>query len=229
MKDAMRIVAIVGYSETGKTRLVVRLIGELKRRGLTVAAVKRCSHGFTLDTEGKDTAEFSRAGADGVAMVSPDGWAGFGGAPAVDASRLASRLFPGVDVVLVEGGKDVRGTRKIEVLRAGVAEVPVSLPGELVAVVCDGPGSVGAAVPVFGPDDVSGLTGLILSLEEGDMTEITLEVDGREVNLNAFVQTFIEKTVVGMITALSGVGPEPKRISLVIDRGGAKAAGGPKP
>ena len=38
--------------------------------------------------------------------------------------RLAARLFPEADVVLVEGGKDVRGTRKIEVLRAGVSETP---------------------------------------------------------------------------------------------------------
>jgi len=35
----MRIVAVVGFSETGKTRLIVRLIGELKGRGLRVAAV----------------------------------------------------------------------------------------------------------------------------------------------------------------------------------------------
>jgi molybdopterin-guanine dinucleotide biosynthesis protein B len=224
----MRIVAIVGYSGTGKTRLVVRLIAELKRRGLRVAAVKRCSHGFTLDTEGKDTAEFGRAGADGVGLVSPEGWAAFGAAPTIDASDLARRLFPGVDIVLVEGGKDVRGTRKIEVLRAGVSEIPTSPPGELVAIVSDGPAPEGAAAPVFGPDDVAGLTERILSLEEGHMAEIKLEVDGREVNLNAFVQDFIEKTVVGMVTALSGVDPEPRRISLVIDRGGA-AAGGRKP
>ena len=48
----MRIVSVVGFSESGKTRLIVRLIEELKGRGLRVAAVKRCSHGFSLDTEG---------------------------------------------------------------------------------------------------------------------------------------------------------------------------------
>jgi hypothetical protein len=139
------------------------------------------------------------------------------------------RLFPDVDIVLIEGGKDVRGTRKIEVLRAGVSEAPVSSSAELAAVVSDGPGPGAAAVPVFGPDDIAGLAELILSLEEGDMTEIKLEVDGREVNMNAFVQVFIEKTVVGMVTSLSGVDPEPKRITLVIDRGGPEAGSGRKP
>src|SRR5512135_2833133 len=109
----MRIVSVVGFSESGKTRLIVRLIGELGRRGLRVAAVKRCSHGFALDTEGKDTADFSRAGARGVAMVAPEGWAAFGEAPGLDAARLARRVFPEADVVLIEGGKDVPGMPKI--------------------------------------------------------------------------------------------------------------------
>ena len=50
------------------------------------------------------------------------------------------------------------------------------------------------------------------------MTEIKLEVDGREINLNAFVRRFIERTVVGMVTSLSGVGTDPKKIALVINR-----------
>lgn len=225
----MRIAAVVGYSGSGKTRLVVRLVGELRRRGLRVAAVKRCSHGFALDTEGKDTAAFAAAGAEGVAMVSPEGWAALADAPGPDARALARRLFPGAAVVLIEGGKDVRGTRKIEVLRAGVCDIPVSPAGELAAVVTNGDRPAGTAAPVFGPDDIAGLADLILSLEEGGMADIKLEVDGREVNLNPFVRTFIEKTVLGMVTSLSGVDAEPRRISLEIDRSGDRPKAGPKP
>jgi molybdopterin-guanine dinucleotide biosynthesis protein B len=221
----MRIVAVVGFSEAGKTRLVVRLIGELKARGLRVAAVKRCSHGFTLDTEGKDTADFSRAGADGVAMISPDGWAALRKVGDVAAPALAVRLFPDADVVLIEGGKGASGVPKIEVLRSCVSGTLTGRPGELLAVVSDGPPPGGAPVPVFRPDEAARLADLILSLEEAPMADIKLEVDGREVNLNAFVRTFIERTVLGMITSLSGVGPEPKKITLSIDRG---AAAGPR-
>ncbi len=224
----MRIVSVVGFSETGKTRLIVRLIEELKGRGLCVAAVKRCSHGFSLDTEGKDTADFSRAGADGVAMVSPEGWAALGRAASVAAQALGARLFPRADVILVEGGKDAPGTPKIEVLRAGVSMVLASRPGELLAVVSDLPRPEGVAAPVFRPDEADRLADLILSVEEAHMADITLEVDGREVNLNPFVRTFIERTVLGMVTSLSGIDPEPKRVSLVIDRGGPPAEPGPK-
>lgn len=219
----MRIVSIVGFSGTGKTRLVVRLIGEIKERGLRVAAVKRCSHGYTLDTEGKDTDDFGRAGADGVAMISSEGWAALRQEGTVEAPALAARLFPDADVVLIEGGKGAAGVPKIEVLRAGLSETPACRPEELLAVVSDGPLPAGVPVPAFGPDEAARLADLILSLEEAPMADIKLEVDGREVNLNAFVRTFIERTVVAMVTSLGGVDPEPKRISLVIDREGAAA------
>jgi molybdopterin-guanine dinucleotide biosynthesis protein MobB len=162
----MRIVAVVGPSKSGKTRLVVRLIEEFRRRGLRVAAVKRCSHGFALDTEGKDSADFSRAGADGVALISPEGWAAFGAAPDVDAAELSARIFPGTDVVLIEGGKAVRGVPKIEVLRAGVSGKPVSRAEELIALVADRRVPGGLAVPVHGTEDITGISDRILSLEE---------------------------------------------------------------
>jgi hypothetical protein len=60
------------------------------------------------------------------------------------------------------------------------------------------------------------------------MTNITLEVDGREVNLNPFVRTFIERTVVAMVTSLSGIDPEPRTIRLVIDRADAEPQDGPR-
>lgn len=214
----MKIVAVVGFSESGKTRLITRLIGEFKKRGLRTSAVKRCSHGFSLDTEGKDTSDFTRAGADGVAMVSPEGWAALSKSPVADVPALAGRLFPGADVVLVEGGKYVRSLGKVEVLRSGVSEVLVSRPDELLAVVSDFPLPDGLPVPIFKPEETAEICDLILRQEEGNMADIKLEVDGREVTLNPFVRTFIERTVLGMVTSLSGIDPEPKRIELVIDR-----------
>jgi molybdopterin-guanine dinucleotide biosynthesis protein B len=219
----MKIVAVVGFSESGKTRLIVRLIVELKRRGLRAYAVKRCSHGFSLDTEGKDTADFTKAGADGVAMVSPEGWAALSKSPIADVAELAGRLFSDANVILVEGGKEAGGLPRIEVLRAGLSEVLVSRPDELLAVVADFPLPDGPPVPIFKPEATAEICDLILNLEEGNMADIKLEVDGREVNLNPFVRTFFENTVLGMVTSLTGIDPEPKRISLVIDRKEAAA------
>ena len=49
----MKIVAIAGPSQCGKTLLITRLIPEFRARGLSVAVIKHCGHGFCLDVEGK--------------------------------------------------------------------------------------------------------------------------------------------------------------------------------
>ena len=61
-------------SGTGKTTFIEKLIPLLVRRGVRTAVIKSDSHGFNLDTEGKDTARFSVAGAEAVAVSSPSGY-----------------------------------------------------------------------------------------------------------------------------------------------------------
>ena len=61
-------------SGTGKTTFIERLIPLLRERGVRTAVIKSDSHGFQLDTAGKDTARFSAAGAEAVAVSSPDGY-----------------------------------------------------------------------------------------------------------------------------------------------------------
>ena len=217
--ESMRIVAVVGLSESGKTRLLAGLIAEFKRRGLRTFAVKHCAHGFSLDLEGKDTWTYTQAGADGVAMVSPEDWAVVRTLAEDDLAALAEQAFPDADVVLIEGGKQAAGVRKIEVLRSGVSDLVQTPPEELLALVSDRETAPGTAAPVFTPSQAVELCDLILSQEEAAVPEITLEIDGKDIPLNPFVRTFIENTVVGMVTSLAGVGAEPKRIVLEIDRG----------
>ena len=216
----MKIVAAVGLSETGKTLLLSGLIGEFKRRGLRTFAVKHCSHGFSLDMEGKDTWTYAQAGADGVAMISPEEYAVLGRTGETGLRALAERVFAGADIVLVEGGKHARGIRKIEVLRSGVSDVIQTPPDELLAVVSDRGAPPGTSVPVFTLKQAVDICDLIMSQEEDAMSDIRLEVDGRKIPLNPFVRTFLEKTVLGMITSLTGVDPEPRKITLAIDRDG---------
>ena len=61
-------------SGTGKTTFIEKLIPLLVQRGVRTAVIKSDSHGFSLDTEGKDTARFSAAGAEAVAVSSLDGY-----------------------------------------------------------------------------------------------------------------------------------------------------------
>ena len=61
-------------SGTGKTTFIEKLIPLLAARDVRCAVIKSDSHGFNLDTKGKDTARFTAAGAEAVAVSSPDGY-----------------------------------------------------------------------------------------------------------------------------------------------------------
>jgi len=149
----MKIMGIVGYSGSGKTRLIARLIPELKKRGKSVAVIKHCGHGFDLGGKDKDSSKFLAAGADGVVLVGGGSRAVLSKNKAGTAfSEIARDSFRRADIVLVEGGRKDRGLRKIEVLRRGMAGEIQSLARELAAVVADFP--VTSRVPVFRPDEL---------------------------------------------------------------------------
>jgi molybdopterin-guanine dinucleotide biosynthesis adapter protein len=149
----MKIIAFVGHSESGKTRLIARLVPELKKRGLTVAIVKHCSHGFDLGSANKDSSKFLAAGADAVALAAP-------GQTAVlqnqdregDLAAFAREHFGMLDIVLVEGGKHDARLKKIEVLRHGHSDRLQSPPQELEAVVADH--NAVSGLLLFHPDQV---------------------------------------------------------------------------
>ena len=99
-------VALCGWSGSGKTTLIEALIPRLTVRGLTVAVVKHDAHGVQLDTPGKDSDRFFRAGAD-VVLRGPGeiAWRARPSA-ATTLERTLRRLARRHDVVLVEGHKE---------------------------------------------------------------------------------------------------------------------------
>lgn len=147
----MRIIAVVGRSESGKTRLITRLLPELRKIGVSVAVIKHCGHGFDLGGANKDSSLFLAAGTADVGLVGPGVRAVIRrGGPETTLARQAEAWFPSADLVIVEGGKAEPGLKKIEVLRQGISDGAETAPSELAAVVTDGP--LSSAVPVFHPE-----------------------------------------------------------------------------
>lgn len=60
---AKPLLGFAAYSGTGKTTLLLKLIPELKQRGLRIAVIKHAHHNFDMDTPGKDSYELRKAGA----------------------------------------------------------------------------------------------------------------------------------------------------------------------
>jgi molybdopterin-guanine dinucleotide biosynthesis protein B len=156
----MKAISFVGTSGSGKTRLIARLIPELKRRGHAVAVIKHCPHGFSMDPRRKDSRRFFEAGADGVALVSSEATAVIkrDGRPA-DFSTLARSHFEDIDILLIEGGRAKRDFKKIEVLGKDDRHRPKTPAGELIAVVSDH-GEEGDR-PVFRHSQVKEIAGFL--------------------------------------------------------------------
>ena len=160
----MRVIGLAGWSGAGKTTLVVRLVPELVRRGLTVSTMKHAHHGFDVDQPGKDSHRHREAGATEVLVGSERRWALMHenrGAPEPSAAELMRHMTP-VDLLIVEGFKR-EGHDKMEIHRRETGK-PLLYPDDphIVAVLSDEP-LPDCPLPVISVDDIGAIADFILS------------------------------------------------------------------
>jgi len=139
------VVSIVASrSGTGKTTFICSLLPALKSLGLKVAVVKSDGHGFDLDQEGKDTWEFSKAGAAGVAIVSPQGYAIMQRTIEKEPLENIVDKISDVDLILVESRR--HGIFPIlEIEREGYTSELLTVKADLAAVLTDSARSLAPA------------------------------------------------------------------------------------
>lgn len=100
------VLAITGYSGTGKTTLLEKLIPKLTACNLKVGIIKHSHHNIEVDKKGKDSHRLHLAGANPTAIACDERWALMIETPdqAVNFQEILA-TFPKVDLVLVEGFK----------------------------------------------------------------------------------------------------------------------------
>lgn len=151
----MKVIGIIGYSNTGKTTLIEKLIPLFIARGLKVSTVKNAHHGFDMDRPGKDSFRYRQAGAAQVLIATAERWAlltEVRGGPA-PLEQLMAQLAP-CDLVLVEGFKGEGRFPRIEVRRATNTEPPIfAHDPNVIAVAADH--AVDTALPVLDLNDVA--------------------------------------------------------------------------
>ena len=138
-----RMIGIAGRPGSGKTSLMVDLVGEPSRRGLKVSTMMGADDPAAIDQPGKDSFRHRAAGAEEVMVTSAQRWALIHGGGATERDPLAR--MTAVDLVLVEhmdGAGIGGGYPMIEVHRAANAAGDAPLGRDdpaIVAVVSDGP------------------------------------------------------------------------------------------
>ena len=159
----MRAIGFAGWSGAGKTTLIVKLIPELNRRGLSVSTIKHAHHNFDLDQPGKDSYEHRAAGAEEVLVASANRVAlmrELRGAPEPALPELLRLLKP-VDLVLIEGFKR-DPLPKIEIFRTANGKPPMH-PNDrdIVALISD-TGEPSGGLPHASIDDIAAAADLVL-------------------------------------------------------------------
>jgi len=211
------IISIVGKSDAGKTTLLEKLIGELKRRGYKVAIVKHSHHADDLDTQKKDTWRFTRAGSELSAINSLDNLAIYRHMDHYfDPQEIDNFILWDFDIILTEGFKS-SNYPKIEVHRNEQGQELLTEPQQLLAVVTDEPLDI--KVLQISRDDIHGIADLMEKaiLERRKENDINLVVNGACVPINPSLKDLLARTMLAMIPAPTNDG-EVKTLHLSLRR-----------
>ena len=151
----MKIFGFAGWSGSGKTTLIERLIRTMRERGRSVSTIKHTHHHeIELDTPGKDSYRHRRAGASEVIVASDQGWARIAASTEPASLQILLGQLRPVDLVLVEGFKQLEWLRRVEVFRGAGTPLALADPGI-------------AAVAVPAGVVLAGYRGMKLPLDDG--------------------------------------------------------------
>lgn len=241
----LRAIGIAGYKKCGKTKMVEKIVEELKKREYRVGTVKHVpQEGFTVDQPDTDSWRHAQAGADEIVLISPEEVATLEKRSNVELEEILLSL-ENLDFVIIEGFRESEYVPKIMVARDD--EEAAKLNDEFTV------GFVDNGVkdkPVFSQEDVDSIVDLveekaispvgnldcgdcgydscrefILAAIEGEAPvdgclalngSVSLSIDGKRVPLKSFVKDFIANSVIGMISSLKR--SEGKRIVLEVNR-----------
>lgn len=239
---APKTVSVVGFKNSGKTRVVEALVTELSDRGYRVGTLKHTGDDVLLDSPGKDTSRHREAGSIATGILQENTSAIFMDQK-LTLHQAAEKLGP-LDYLIIEGFKNVDTHPRIIVPRTD-EDMEKLVNGPVLAVMTL-PSSdyTGNSIP-YGESDkladlvmekaypmLSGLDcgscgyencremGEALLMDETELEKCVgfrddgvLRVDGVMVPMNNFIQKAMQNVVLGFIKTLKG-GGEARHVEL---------------
>jgi molybdopterin-guanine dinucleotide biosynthesis adapter protein len=158
----MKVFGFAGYSGSGKTSLIEKLLPRLVIHGLRVALIKHAHHSFDIDKPGKDSFRHREAGACEVLISSAQRWVlmhELRGETEPSLTEQLGRLSP-CDLVLVEGYKFEK-IPKLEVHRPALGKDRL-YPNDpcIIAVATDAP--IQTSLPVLDLNDDAAIAQFVI-------------------------------------------------------------------
>ncbi len=199
------LITLCGASRSGKTTLAEKVIGELRSRGITVAALKHHGHAGPIGPHDppKDSERLAAAGAEPAALVHAGGLElHLGPEAGQDPAAIAGRLLASAELVLCEGFKTA-DIDKIEVVAPD--KEPMRPPGgRILALARRGGGEDKAGLPVLDADRPDQVADFIVQRmqEPSQGSAVRVWLDGEVLDINQFVQTALANALRGMIGSL---------------------------
>lgn len=212
----MRIIAVVGTKNTGKTTLVTKIVAELVERGFNVGTVKHTHHQFDLPE--RDTGKHKAAGAEIVAGIGSETFISIKDSLDLEKVLLMMKFMKDLDFVVVEGLKDSKYAKistsefkdEFTIANVDVFNMDESQLNSTVDLILDR--SFGMlnnlnckkcgydSCDDFVHAKLEGVTNASYCKSESE--RVILKINDTMIPLNPFVRTFIDETVRGMVKSL---------------------------
>ena len=212
----MKIIAVVGTKNTGKTTLVTKIVRELVERGFEVGTIKYSHHSF--DMSDRDTGKHKQAGATIVAGTGKETFFTMNGGMELENVLSMMNFIKNLDFIVLEGFKTSKYAKistsdfkdEFTIANVNVFEMDDNELKSLVDLIsersfgmikylnCKKCGFEDCDEFVY--QKIKGNKHATSCKSESD--EVLLKIDDQMIPLNPFVRSFVKETILGMVKSL---------------------------
>ncbi|MEA4956430.1 hypothetical protein SDC9_17851 [bioreactor metagenome] len=226
----------MGKKNTGKTSLTVKIIEELKNRGLKVASIKHSHHMLEMDRENTDTWKHKEAGSETVVGIGSRTFFNIAKDLPLERLLFLIKIIDEPDFVVIEGFKNYNYAKistseeitddftlkNVDALNIKDSEIP-----DLVDLIENNSYDIVDTLytDICGLNDGESIAKAIINQKnqiKTDDVEVLLSINEKVIGVNSFVSSFMKNSILGMLDSLKteeyGIKKFDK-VELVIDNG----------
>jgi len=181
------IIGFYGYSDSGKTELITKLISYFSKQNYKIACIKQTNKIYEIDKKGKDTYRFADVGSNIVLFMTKKQTSLFINKKLklIDAIENLIKNY-NIDLIFIEGAKE----SFVQKIRIG--EKPL-----IENTILDFDNDINKIIHIIDQK----LNKRIYKMDD----KIELKVNGKIIPLTEFPNIFIKNTLFGMIKSLKGI------------------------